>query len=66
MLIGGDQNLVFKILNDLDDKSLVNYCKTNKKANKICNDQIFWMNRLLIKFPYIDLDLLKVMFSMRA
>ncbi|GAH39349.1 unnamed protein product [marine sediment metagenome] len=32
---------------------------TNTEADKICIDQTFWMNRVIIKFPYIDLDVLK-------
>jgi len=57
-MLTGDKNLDFKILNQLDDKSLVNYCTTDKKANQICNSQIFWMNRILTKFPYLDIRLL--------
>ena len=58
-MLTGNKNLDFKILNELDDKSLVNYCSTNKRANQICNSQIFWMNRILTKFPYLDIGLLR-------
>ena len=58
-MLTGIRDLDFKILNDLDDKSLVNYCSTNKEADKICENQMFWMNRVIIKFPYINLNTLK-------
>ena len=49
----------FKILNELDDKDLVKVCQTNRQANELCNDQTFWLNRILIRFPYLGLDVLK-------
>ena len=58
-MLTGNKNVDFKILAQLDDKSLVNYCSANKKANEICKDQIFWMNRILLKFPYLDIQLLR-------
>ena len=47
------------ILSNLDDKDLVNYCRTNKAMNKICNDQTFWFNRLQSRFPQIDLEVMR-------
>ena len=47
------------ILENLDDKDLVSYCRTNKAMNKICNDQTFWFNRLRTRFPQIDMELMK-------
>ena len=59
MNLTGIKDIDFKILNDLDDKSLVKYCSTNKEANKVCNNQIFWMNRVLKTFPYVDVEILR-------
>ena len=46
------------ILSNLEDKDLINYCRTNKAMNKICNDQTFWFNRLVSRFPQIDLKVM--------
>lgn len=58
-MITGNKDLDLIILNKLDDKDLVNVCKTNTQANILCNDQTFWLNRIMIKFPYLGLDILK-------
>ena len=47
------------ILNKLDDRDLINMCQVNKKANKICNDQTFWMNRVFLKYPDVPEDVLR-------
>ena len=59
MNLTGIKDIDFKILNNLDDSSLVKYCTTNKEANKVCNNQIFWMNRVLKTFPYINIETLR-------
>ena len=40
-----------KILSELDDRDLLNYCKTHKYGNELCNNEDFWRNRLQAKFP---------------
>ena len=40
-----------KILSELDDRDLLNYCKTHKYGNELCNNEDFWRNRVDIKFP---------------
>ena len=59
MNLTGIKDIDFKILNNLDDSSLVKYCTTNKEANKVCNNQIFWMNRVLKTFPYVNVEILR-------
>ncbi len=59
MNLTGIKDIDFMILNELDDKSLVNYCTTNKEANKVCNNQIFWMNRTIKTFPYVNIEILR-------
>lgn len=46
------------ILNNLDDKDLISYCRVNKEANRLCKDQGFWRNRLGIKFPFVDMEIM--------
>lgn len=58
-MLTGNKNLDSIILNKLDDKDLVNLCQTNRQGNDLCNDQSFWLNRIMVKFPYLSLDLLK-------
>jgi len=55
----GNKNADMKILNKLDDVDLVNFCKVNTEANKICRDQVFWMNRVFDRFGYVGGDVLK-------
>ncbi len=59
MDLTGIKDIDFKILNKLDDGTLVTYCTANKGAMEVCNDQIFWMNRILKTFPYLDVDSLR-------
>ena len=54
----GLKELDILVLENLDDKDLVSYCKTNKAANRVCQDQSFWYNRLRLKFPQIDLEIM--------
>ena len=58
-MLTGNKNLDFKIFNKLDDKDLVNLCQTNRHANELCNNQVFWLNRILNRFPYLGIDILK-------
>lgn len=53
------KDINYKILLELEDKDLVKFCQVNKKANKYCNDDTFWLNRILLKFPYIPIETLK-------
>ena len=50
-----DVNLM--ILENLNDRDILNYCQTNREARKLCNDENFWRRRTLqnfrnIKIPY--------------
>ncbi len=48
--ITGVKDLDFKILMSLDDKELGNICQANKYINSLCKDNIFWLNRIQLKF----------------
>ena len=43
-----------KILSELDDKSLLEFCKTNKYGYELCNDELFWKNRFIRRFGRAD------------
>ncbi len=58
-MLTGNKDVDRKILNNLEDKDLVNVCQTNKKANSLCNDQVFWMNRVFQKFGYVGGNVLR-------
>ncbi len=58
-MLTGNKDVDRKILNNLEDKDLVNLCQTNKKANSLCNDQVFWMNRVFQKFGDVGGDILR-------
>ena len=58
-MLTGNKDVDRKILNNLEDKDLVNVCQTNKKAQSLCNDQVFWMNRVFLKFGYVGGDVLR-------
>ena len=52
-------DIYYKILNNLEDKDLVMACQTNQKYNEICNDQTFWLNRIVTKYPMIPTEILR-------
>lgn len=58
-MLSGIKDVDMIILNNLDDVDLVKTCQVNKKADQICNDQSFWFNRIRIKFPQIDVKILR-------
>ncbi len=59
MKLTGNKDVDRKILNNLEDKDLVKFCTVDKKANSLCNDQVFWMNRVFDRFGYVGGDILR-------
>lgn len=57
-MLTGVKDLDMKMLNELEDIDLVNYCKTNKQASEMCDDQSFWAKRVMLKFPYVPSNVL--------
>lgn len=53
----GNKDVDFDILNRLDDRSLVAYCRVNHAAHNACNDDRYWRSRVesIINLPYTDL-----------
>ncbi len=58
-MLTGNKDVDRKILNNLEDEDLINICQVNKKAQSICNDQVFWMNRVFLRFGYVGGDVLR-------
>ena len=56
-MLTGIKDLDYKILNQLEDKDLVNICQTNKEAKTICDDQTFWLNRIVTRFPSVPSEI---------
>ena len=57
-MLTGIKDLDYKILNELGDKDLVNVCLVNKNASEICDDQTFWLNRILSMYPNVPSEVL--------
>ena len=57
-MLTGNNDVNRKILNELEDKDLVNVCQTNKQAETLCNDQTFWKLRVFNRFGYVGGDVL--------
>ncbi len=55
----GNKDIDRKLFNELEDEDLVNMCQVNKKAQSLCNDQIFWMNRVFQRFGYVGGNILR-------
>ncbi len=58
-MLTGNKDVDRKILNKLKDEDLVNVCQVNQKAQSLCNDQVFWMNRVFLRFGYVGGDVLR-------
>ncbi len=58
-MLTGNKDVDRKILNELEDEDLVKFCLVNKKAQSLCNDQVFWMNRVFLRFGYVGGDILR-------
>ena len=44
-MITKNKDTDFIIMMKLDDKSLLNYCLTDKSGKKLCDNEDFWRNR---------------------
>jgi len=51
------KDMVFKIMDEMDDFTLLNFCKINNQRDSegvlYCNNEKFWENRLLRKYPLL-------------
>lgn len=41
----GIKDIDRKIMSELSDRELLNYCLVSKMNNELCKDETFWMNR---------------------
>ena len=49
-MLTGIKDVNLKILSELNDRDLLNYCTTDKYAYQICQNEDFWRNRLIRKY----------------
>ena len=47
----GNKDADFLILMELNDRELSMVCQANKYVNTLCQDEMFWLNRILFNFP---------------
>lgn len=47
----GQRDIDIAILNNLENKSLINACKVNTYIRDICNDPVLWNKRIMLKSP---------------
>lgn len=55
---GGDKVIDVKILSYLNDEELINFCKTHKNIYSICTNKYFWINKILTKFPKLNIEII--------
>jgi hypothetical protein len=58
-MLTGNQDIDTLILIQLDDRDMTNVCQTSKQNYKLCNNEDFWLKKILYKYPYLTLDLLQ-------
>ncbi len=49
-MLTGNKDTEYIVLSNLDDRTLFNYCQTDKSAKKICSNDAFWKSRFTYKF----------------
>jgi len=50
MFLTGNKDADLVILSNLNDKDLLSVCSVNQKANQLCQNEYFWMNRFRKNF----------------
>ena len=43
-------DLDLKIMSDMDDRTLLEFCKTHRYTKELCNNELFWKKRLNKKY----------------
>ncbi len=46
----GIKDVDLKIMMDMDDRTLFNFCQSNKYTNKLCSNEFFWRTRFITRF----------------
>jgi hypothetical protein len=49
--LSGIKDVDLKILSELDDETLLNFCITSQYGKELCKDESFWRNRLIKQYP---------------
>lgn len=45
------RDTTFEIMKNMDDQTLLNFCKSNRKNAELCRNETFWQNRTIQKYP---------------
>ena len=53
------KDILYKILNELNDRDLVKMFRVNHECNQLYNNQRFWLNRVVTKFPGVPMEILR-------
>ena len=56
----GNKDIDLKIIQNLKDEDIPAICRVNKYVSKLCEDENFWLNRLLNKSKIHIEDLKKI------
>jgi hypothetical protein len=54
MGLSGLKDIDLKIIQGLDDNELGKVCQVNKYVNSLCNDESFWLQRILNNFKTLN------------
>lgn len=57
MALTGIKDVDMKIIDNLNDAELGKVCQVNKYVSKLCNDEIFWVNRIRRIYPVTSEEL---------
>ena len=58
-MLTGNKDLNIKILNNLEDRDLVNFFLTNRYFYNLGKNKYLWMNRILDRFSCLGIDIIK-------
>jgi hypothetical protein len=53
----GNKDIDLKILENLEDTDFPRVCEVNKYVNKLCQNDVFWLNRFLLRKPFSKKEL---------
>jgi len=51
MALSGIRDVDMKIIDKLDDKELIKVCQVNKYVKSLCDNEMFWLNRIIRIYP---------------
>jgi hypothetical protein len=55
--LSGNKDADLKILQNLEDTDFPRVCEVNQYVNKLCSEDVFWLNRFLLKTQFTKKEL---------